>query len=196
MKCEYDKITNQYPRKLDGSLEDIDVFIDCQHGNRVYSYGHGVLQAYIPSIIRGNNIIKYITENVGQDVIYDIEKTDSEVLFKFKSKYDSQIIPLLKPKINGASISPFSTKNLQKLNYTIPNESLEAYKQIVAKIPRERIIDITHSTNSFLKSLATKSMTYDDIKGDMIKHGLKSKEYIHSIGQWGKYIDFLRENLC
>ena len=68
------------------------------------------LQAYIPSLGRGHNVIKYINENIGQDIIYDIEETDSEVLFKFNTKYDNQIIPLLKPRTNGASISPFSSK--------------------------------------------------------------------------------------
>ena len=196
MKCEYDKTINQFPRKLDGTLEDVDIFIDCQHGNRVYSYGHGILQAYIPSIIRGNNVIKYTNENFCKDIIYDIEKTDSEVLFKFKAKYDSQIIPLLKPKTSGASISPFSTRNLPKSDYKIPDGALEEYKQIVAKIPRECILNITHSTNAFIKSLATKRETYEDIKTDMVKKGLKAKEYIHSIGQWDRYIKYLKENLC
>lgn len=80
----------------------------------MFYYGSGILQAYIPSIIRGHNIIKYINENFGRDIIFDIEENDSEILFKFKSKYDNDIIPLLKPKTSGANISPFSTKNLPR----------------------------------------------------------------------------------
>lgn len=72
---------------------------------------------------------------------------------------------------------------------------MEEYKQIVAKIPRERILNITHSTNAFIKSLATKRETYEDIKTDMVKKGLKAKEYIHSIGKWDEYIKYLEENL-
>ena len=37
------------------------------------------MQVYIPSIIRGHNIIKYINENLGQDIIFDIEETDEEI---------------------------------------------------------------------------------------------------------------------
>lgn len=101
----------------------------------------------------------------------------------------------MKPKTSGASISPFSSRNLSKSDYRIPDEILEEYKQIVAKIPRERILNITHSTNAFIKSLATKRETYEDIKADMAKKGLKAKEYIHSIGQWDEYIKYLEENL-
>lgn len=185
-----------FPRKLDGSLEDNDCYIDCQYKNRIFSYGHGILQAYIPSIIRGHNIIKYINEHFGQDIIFDIEETDSEVLFKFNAKYDDKVIPLLKPKTNGANISPFSTKNLPlNKEYKIPDEDLDRYKNIVAKIPRERILDLSHRTNSFIKSLATKKNSMEKIKADMAIKGLKGKEYIHSIGKWDKYIKYLEKNI-
>ena len=167
----------------------------CQHCNRIYSFGHGILQAYIPSIGRGHNIIKYITENFGQDIIFDIEETDSEVLFKFNAKNDDKIIPLLKPKTSGASISPFSSRNLPRINYKIPDEQFAMYKNIVDKIPRERILDITHSTNKFIKSLVTKKNTIEKIKADMALKGIKGKEYIHSIGKWNEYISYLKENL-
>ena len=65
----------------------------------------------------------------------------------------------------------------------------------MAKIPRERILDITHTTNNYLKSLTTKKNTWDMIKADMTLKGLKGKEYIHSIGKWNDYIKYLEENL-
>ena len=196
IRCPYDLSTNQFPRKLNGTFEDIDLFINCQYGNKIFYYGRNTLQAYIPSLIRGHNIIKYINENIGQDIIYDIEETDSEVLFKFNTKYDDQIIPLLKPRTNGASISPFSSKNLPKnKDYKIQDEEFVAYKNIVSKIPKERILDITHMTNNYLKSLATKKNKWEDIKADMIAKGLKGKEYIHSIGKWNDYIDYLRKEI-
>lgn len=196
LKVEYDKQTNDFPRKLNGTYEDIDVYIDCQHGNRVFYYGKSVLQAYIPSIGRGHNIIKAINEQFGQDVLFNIEETDSEILFRFHYKDSDKIIPLLKPKTNGANISPFSSKNLPKnKDYKIPDENLIAYKNIVAKIPPERILNLTHSTNNFIKSLVTKKNTWEDIKSDMKLKGLKGKEYIHSIGEWDNYINYLNNNL-
>ena len=181
---------------MDGTYEDIDCYIDCQYGNKVFSYGHAVLQAYIPSLIRGHNIIKSLQSDYGQDIIFNIEENDSEILFKFKAKDDNKVIPLLKPKTNGASISPFSTKNLPKnKEYNIPDEDLVKYKNITSKIPRERILSITHTTNNYLKSLATKKNTWEDIKADMALKGLKGKEYIHSIGKWNDYIDYLRKEI-
>lgn len=173
----------------------MDCYIECKYGNRVFSFGHAVLQAYIPSLIRGHNIIKYINENFGQDIIFDIEETDSEVLFKFNAKYADKIIPLLKPKTNGASISPFSSRNLPKSEYKIPDEDLLTYKNILAKIPRKRILSLTHSTKDYIKSLATKNNPYENIKADMTLKGLKSKEYIHSIGKWNDYIKYLDAHL-
>lgn len=192
LKVEYDKRTNDFPRKLNGTYEDIDVYIDCQHGNKVFYYGRSVLQAYIPSIGRGRNSLKAINDSI----IFDVIETDSEVLFKFHYKDSDKIIPLLKPKTNGAGISPFSSKNLPKnKDYKISDENLIAYNNIVAKIPPERILSLTHSTNNFIKSLVTKKNTWEDIKSDMKLKGLKGKEYIHSIGEWDRYINYLQEQL-
>lgn len=46
-------------------------------------------------------------------------------------------------------------------------------------------------TRSFLKSLVTKKNTWEDIKSDMAIKGLSGKNYIHSIGLWNNYIDYL-----
>lgn len=196
LKVPINKATNDFSRKLNGSYEDIDMFIECQHGNKVFHFGGSILQAYVPSIGRGHNIIKAIKEQFHGDIIFDIEKTDSEVLFKFHYKDSNKIIPLLKPRSNGANISPFSSKNLPRnKDYKIPDENLITYKNIVAKIPPERILTLTHSTNNFIKSLATKKNSYENIKADMKLKGLKGKEYIHSIDKWDEYIKHLNEEL-
>lgn len=101
----------------------------------------------------------------------------------------------LKPKTNGADRSPFSTKNLTKTKYIIPDEDFVKYKNIVAKIPKENILDITHRSNEFLKSFITKKISWEDIKADMTLKGLKGREYIHSIGKWDEYIEYLLDTL-
>lgn len=153
------------------------------------------MEAYIPSIGRGNNIIKAIQSELGEDVIWHIEKTDSEVLFRFNSKHMPVLEKYLKPKTSSADRSPFSTKNLPKSKYIIPDEDLIMYKEIVSKIPLEHIIMLTHSTNKFLKSLATKKNTWENIKADMALKGLKGKEYIHAIGKWKEYIKHLEKEI-
>lgn len=191
LKVPYDFKTKDYNRKLNGTLEDIDVYIDCSYGIKIYHYGRDILQAYIPSLIRGHNILKAIN-----DIAFDIEETDSEVLFKFKYVDSDKVIPLLKPKTSGSNISPFSSKNLPKnKDYIIPDDELTLYKEIIAQIPSEGILAITHTTNKFVKTLVTKKNTIENIKADMKIKGLKGKEYIHSIGQWNNYIKYLKEEL-
>ena len=191
----YNLSTNDFNRKLNGTLEDIDCYIDCQNGNKVFHYGRDILQAYIPSLGRGHNIIKTINE-IDSSSIFDIEETDSEIIFKFKYADSDKIIPLLKPRTSGSNISPFSSKNLPKnKDYIIPDDELTLYKEIIAQIPSEGILAITHTTNKFVKTLATKKNTIENIKADMKIKGLKGKEYIHSIGQWNNYIKYLKEEL-
>ena len=36
---ELDMSTNDFPRRPDGSIEDIDVYIACQYGNKIKCYG-------------------------------------------------------------------------------------------------------------------------------------------------------------
>lgn len=69
------------------------------------------------------------------------------------------------------------------------------YKNIIKNIPQKEVLGISHMTNDFVKSISTKNNTYENIKNDMIAKGLKGKEYIHSIGKWNEYINFLQDNL-
>ena len=186
-----DQRKNVFPREIDNKYAENDCFIDCQFGNKVFHYGRDILQAYIPSLQRGHNIVKMIDPNI----IFDTEETDSEVLFKFKYVNSDKIIPLLKPKTSGAGISPFSSKNLPKTVYKIPDEDFIKYKNIVSKIPQNEILRITHTSNDYLKSLVTKKNTWENIQADMRLKGLKLKEYLHSIGKWDEYIKYLEENL-
>lgn len=193
--AQYDIKTNQFPRKLNGNFEDIDMYIACQKNIKIFYYGKSLLEVYIPSKQRGRNIIKNIQDELGNDIILNIEETDSEVLFKFQSKNMDKLEKYLNPKTSGANISPFSTRNLPKnKTYKIPYEELEVYKEIIKNIPQNRILELTHRTNNFIKNLVTKKVSWEDIKSDMALKGLKGKEYIHSIGEWDKYIDYLKHN--
>ena len=186
--------TNDWNRKLDGSLEDIDLYIACKSGIKVFYYGSSILEAYIPSKGRGRNLKKEI-DKINQNLIFDYTETDSEVLFKFHYKNSNTILPLLSPRTSGAGISPYSTKNLPKSSYVIPEEDLAEYKKIVSKIQPEHVLTITHITNNFIKGLATKKNSIENIKSDMKLKCLKGKEYIHSIGKWEDYLKFLEEGV-
>lgn len=129
------------------------------------------------------------------NLIINIVETDEEVIFKFHAKHMEQLEKYLKPKTSGADISPFSSRNLPKTKYTIPDEDLNAYKEIVSKIPKNELISLVHITKKFLETYAKKNLKGIDIKADMALKGLKGKDYIHSIGAWDKYIEYLKKNI-
>lgn len=195
LRTEIDRNTNTFPREYTGQFAENDVYIDCQKGTRIHHYGNRILETYIPSLGRGHNIVKAIQSELGDDVIFHIEETDSEVLFRFNSKHMKDLEPYLKPKTNGADRSPFSTKNLPKTKYIIPDEDLLIYKEVIKNLPQNQLILLVKYTTSFLQSLVTKKNTWEDIKADMTLKGLHGKEYIHSIGNWDKYIKYLKKEM-
>ena len=75
-----------------------------------------------------------------------------------------------------------------------PDEELQSYKDILANIPENERLSIGIITNNFIKTLATKRNPMENIKADMKLKGLKGKEYIHSIGQWSKYLKYIERN--
>lgn len=195
IKTEYDLDKNQFPRDLSGNFSTEDLFIDCYHGVQVFYYGKKTLEAYFPSHVRGRNVVTAITNDLGKNVIFDVCDYDKELIFKFKADDMERLESYLKPKTSGASISPFSTKNLSKTDYDIPSEELSIYKNITSNLDQKDVLRLAHMTKEFIFSLATKKLTVEDIKADMAKKGLKGKEYIHSIGKWSDYISYLNNNI-
>ena len=130
--------------------------------------------------------------------IFDIHEYDSEVEFKFNAKNVELVAKYLKPQTMGADISPFSTKNLPKKKYEIPLENIKEYRKIIDSIPEGNKLLINILTKEFMSKIMAKDIKlYNeiDIKADMKKRMLKGKEYIHSMGYWDKYLDYLRKNL-
>ena len=145
-------------------------------------------------MIRGHNIVKTIQQS-DPSLIFDIEETDSEILFKFKYVNSDKIIPLLKPRTSGSPISPFSSKNLPKSNFKIPDDKLTQYKQIVSKIPPEKLLTLSRMTYSYLQTLVTKKNTWENIKSDMRLKCVKGKEYIYMIDKWEEYLKYLENEI-
>lgn len=61
VKADIDQSTNDFCRDAHGNLENnMDIWIKCANGIKIFHYGKSTLQVYIPSIGRGRNIIKSI----------------------------------------------------------------------------------------------------------------------------------------
>lgn len=234
LKAPYDLSTNQFPRDLNGSYSDLDIYIDCANGIQISYYGRGILESYIPSLGRGRNIIKaiysdfikpieesgYLTVSEKEDektrelktinsfdydalyqdkelnkIINTIHETDEEILFRFTWDKMKDFEKYFKPKTSAANRSPFSSKNLPKSNYEIPEEDQLKYKEIAAKLPKEDILKIGRLTNDYIKTLANKKNKLEAIKDDMKKNCMKANQYIHFTGHWSDYLKYLEKEI-
>lgn len=202
--------TNDFPRTDKGMLDPTfdDLYVKCQYGNQIYYYGKGkhrgeyTLVGYVPSIIRGHNIIKALQE-IDENILLDIEETDAEVLFKFDVKHLDTVADLLKAfrsrvRDDGTYkyISPYSTKNLPKTAYKIPDEELSIYNKLTANLKREDMYKIAHIAKSFMtKKICSRKFTFQDLKAEQKKMGLKGKNYIHAKGLWDEYCRYTENEL-
>lgn len=220
LKPNLDVYTNDFPRTDDGSIDPSydDIYIKCANGSQIYHYGHSTLVAYIPSLGRAHNILIAIAKELelmstndksrnyeeiyskleNDGTIFNIVENDEEVEFKFNAKHIELIAKYMKPQTSGADISPFSSRNLPKAPYTIPAYEMIVYKEIVDAVPKEDKLTVSHITNDFISNILAKDRLYKTvaIKTDMRQKMLKGKEYIHSMGYWDRYIEYLKENLC
>ena len=203
-----DARTNDIPREKNGDISDgyDDIYISCRFGNEISVYGCDSsrrmwLEAYIPSISRGRNIIKEVKEK-GIEYSNYIE-TDKEVIFRFKAKDIDDIAKLLKAKVSGANISPFSSKNLpqDKNLVSIPTDKMQEYKDIIDKVDKGNLLIIHRITNDFLANILEKRFRKTDktfsYKTDIkqLKLSRLVKEYIYYKDMWQEYITYLDKEI-
>lgn len=187
--CDIDKTTNDFPRDEYGNYCDNDCYIACSFGNRIYHYGHSNLVAYIPSVLRGRNIVKALKEKSIDYTNY--EETDEEVSFMFKAKHIDIVAELLKARTSGASISPFSSKNLPKTKFDLPTDELQRYKDITSKVDKKDLLKIHHTTTAFLEKKIKNYKT----EMRLMMMGRLTKEYIYVKGLWEDYLKYLEKEL-
>lgn len=199
--------TNDFPRDSNGNIEDdLEIYITCQNGNRIEYYGlnesrRAILLAYIPSLGRGRNIKKALDKQ-GIDILY-YDESDEEVLFHFNAADIETVATLMKAKTSGASISPYSKKNLPKTKIDIPEEDMAAYKDIVDKVDKNDKLLIHRITTEFLDNVLAKELRPKgtrklyDYKTDMkkLKLARDSKGYIWTKELWNEYLEHLEKEI-
>jgi hypothetical protein len=236
VKADIDQSTNDFCRDSNGNLENnMDIWIKCANGIKIFHYGGSTLQVYIPSIQRGRNIIRSIykdfinpdntkieekdieredgvqitresitildTDLFKKDIknsrfIFDVEETDEEVLFKVMDKNLDKIIDRLKPQTSGASIRPFSNRNLPKnTNYPYTSEQEMAYNSIIENLDNK--LEVGRLNNRFLEDVICKKAGRDltFIKAEIKKKCMKVKDYIYDEGYENEYLEYLKKNL-
>lgn len=203
---ELDLDTNDFPRNSNGDIEDsCGLYITCQNGCKIYDYGkdgkYMQLCAYIPTLTRGHNVVKKLDE-LGIEY-HDLNETDEEVVFLFPSTEVDKVAGLLKAKTGGASISPFSKRNLPKNTVEIPDDEMAKYKQITFKLDRSDMRVIKDANNRFLNDVLAKKLREKgkrkpfDFKSDQKTLGLSrdTRGYIYTKGLWNEYLEYIADKI-
>lgn len=230
VKADYDWDTGDYPRLENGNLDPSfdDLYIFCKNDIKIRHGVGNILSCYIPSKGRGLNILREIYQDkisktlpkekssyceklcgklIEEEILVSIEVLDGEVYFEFKATMIDYIAKLVGASSYGASIQPFSPKNLPKTPYKIPDKDLKLYNESIKDFPtratviqgKERVtVDgllISRITKEFDEVIIASQPKKFDINKDRKSKGLKGKNYIHSLGNdmWQCYCKFLKE---
>ena len=204
VKAHYDLGTNDFIRDADGNLDNdfADFYLSGRNGIEIkHAYG-SELACYVPKLQLGNNILKsYYEKTIGdygkksvetiaselikKGYANDVDVLSAEVFFTFDAKYLDILAPIVRLKTAGASISPFSTRNLPKAPYTIPKKDMDKYKKAKGDMSG---LEIGRLTDKFINE------TFDDnFRTDMRKEMLKANQYIHKLGYWDAWCDYVKE---
>jgi hypothetical protein len=207
VKACLDLATNDFIRTEHGNIDPTfgDFYIPCKANCEIRDALDGELMAYIPSIGRGHNVVKDIQAKYGNATIYNIEETDGEVLFFFNIKDMEKIASIMKPMTNGASIRPFSVKNLPKPLYEIPQADIDKYLESIKNLPKNRItlhgvvrevangLLIKQITLKFDEEIPKYKGKKYDVNAARKESGLRGKDFVHSIGLWNEYLEYLEQ---
>ena len=205
VKAHYDLDTNDFIRDAEGELDDSfgDFYLSGRSGIEIH---HGVgseLACYIPKLQLGNNVLKsYYEVMIGKrgkksidkiveelkesGYVNDVDILSIEVFFTFDAKYLDDLAPIIKLKTSGATISPFSVKNLPRKPYNIPKADMDIYKEAKGELTG---LQISRIQDAYIREKCDK-----DFKMKMKKEMLKANQYIHKLGLWEDYCNYIKEN--
>lgn len=203
---DIDEETNDFPVDCDGDRDEDSVYITCKNGNKIWYWGlndsrRAVLGAYIPSLGRGRNIKKAMKKDKIDFFNYD-ESAD-EVVFHFLATDVEYVADALGAKTSGASISPFSSRNLPKSDVVIPLEKIEEYKSVTSSVGKNDMLLIKNLNERFMSDILEKSLKKQSknskfsCREDMkkLKMSRQFKEYVFYRGAWENYIKYLDEKI-
>ena len=193
--CDVCENTNDFPKKLDGTYEDIDCYISCEKDIRIYSYGHGVLEAYIPSVKSGRNILRlFYRDNINADNVsttineYIITKNDKEINAT-KEKISIIDEKLFMDELENSNLIFDIVETDSELTFKFKASNMELFKKYLK--PRTYGANISPFSNKNRPKskyiIPTEDqMTYDNIiknldKDKMVFVAHKTKSYLQSL---------------
>ena len=204
VKAHYDKSTNDFIRDADGNLDDsfADFYLSGRSGIEIKHATGSDLACYIPKLKVGNGVLKsYYEKRIGryddksiEEIVYELQDAEymgecdilsTEVFFIFPAKYLDDLAPIIRLKTSGASISPFSTRNLPKAPYVIPKKDMDAYKEAKGELNG---LQISRIQDEFIREFFD-----EDVKSQMKLEMLKANQWFHKHGYWQDYLNAIKE---
>ncbi len=216
VKARYDEYTGDFPRNENGGIDENfdEQYIPCKRGEIRHTYkntrGKDILVWYCSGTGKGRNVYKEIKEaypDIYLEVDEELDKHGlpdfvEDCMIYFDAKDIEKIATIVYPSTYGASIRPYSAKNLPKSPYTIPEKDLQKYKDTVNKFnmePIELAIAIKTTNKEFSQmqddKVIKKKKDYIHFSLAQKNSRLKYKEYVHSMGLWEEYLEFLSKEL-
>lgn len=193
----YDLETNDFPRDEQGAIDSTfdDLYIPCKNNAMIRHAIRDNLSAYIPTLKRGKNIVREIEHKCGKNIIYNLDETSEEIYFEFKTSYLDEIAEIMGASKRQAKLSPFSPKNLPKGSHMVPDKDIEMYREIIKDIPFNELHQLKPLYDKFDKVIKKKFGKGYDVEAERIKASLKAREFIHSIGMWKEFLEFMKKEL-
>lgn len=127
-----------------------------------------------------------------KDIVSYIMEYEEEGEFRFNVDMMDYVADLVGAITKGASISPFSIKNLPSKKYIIPEEELMEYKQIIDKTNMNIISQLTKGFDKVIQK--TMGNKYN-LNYERKLSCLSGKEFVHSIGLFNTFLTFLKAGL-
>lgn len=200
VRAYFDEITEDFPRNETGGIDDSfeDFYIKCSRN------------ATIRSTYKGNDILciyfenrAHVARNVFEELItkyknIDIELDDSssDGIIYFHAEDIKKIATIVVPRTAGCKIHPLSVKNLPKVEYSIPKEDIEKLNAIVSGLDRTSKMRFFKEVNSnFIKGVRKLDGKKFDCAEEFKKTRLGTREFIHSVGLWDRYLSYIKKNL-
>lgn len=192
----YDLDTKRFPVNDTGGVDDSfdDLYIPCRKGVIKHTYEQDRLAVWFYSkSTQGKNVYKALTKKYPKlDLKYEDYEEDCAIYFN--SEDINKVSTIVKPRTSGASVKPYSSKNLPKPDYNIPGKDLARLYSITKDMDRVTKMHFIKACNKEFNNTINKikGKKYDAEK-ERKESNMKPKEFIHSIGLWDDYIEFVSE---
>lgn len=195
--AEYDIVTNDFPRNDRGYIDESfeDLYIPCKKGVIKHTYKDYDTLA-ICMYDKGLSYIQDVYNKIRKtypNIDVELELFGHDGYIYFKSEDIDKIATIVNPRTNGAKIKWHDKRNLPKENYLIPENDIKRLSVITQHLSQIQKMQFMKKCNS--EFLDTVSSVRFNAKEIYKNSKLSTKEFIHSLNMWDKYIEFLKDKI-